>query len=333
MIRKFSLILLSIALVVGCSDDRTLDSTTDVSIRVENGRLAFRDLDAFNSTISEFYKMDQDQLTNWRKQFKFKSLDEKLVEVAQSADDDLVVDETYRTFPKSHLYMLNSDGEIKIGESIIWYSKGLKHFVESEEKLAAIKNDPSQSERKMPYTVAAINLTSTGKEKINAKSGDFTHANGLYADNQFPFSWCSNGTQRKYIHELYTFSEALFPDGDGYTYFAYLYLRMKLEYKSGSHSWSPAGEGRSIYWNLATDIDSWDERGDHTNQVQNFVGQAINVTSDQEILLMKSLNWVRSKAGWFNVGITGNVTQQIRNIGPPGPTLFYCNQWVNTWNL
>jgi len=108
MIRKFSLILLSIALVVGCSDDRTLDSTTDVSIRVENGRLAFRDLDAFNSTISEFYKMDQDQLTNWRKQFKFKSLDEKLVEVAQSADDDLVVDETYRTFPKSHLYMLNS---------------------------------------------------------------------------------------------------------------------------------------------------------------------------------------------------------------------------------
>jgi hypothetical protein len=150
--------------------------------------------------------------------------------------------------PESFQKVLNSDGEIEIGNQIVWYHNGFKYFINKADKakLNEIKNNP---------TAADVEKISVGSKVIPVNTLNETGArtwmglaNGPDARHQREF-WqnAPAAGNRKYVHEIQAYTDAYF-DGVFYVWNTRVILRIKMEWKG--KKWKPAGETREISYNL-----------------------------------------------------------------------------------
>jgi hypothetical protein len=330
--KKSVLLMCIIALTLGCSEDPTsvtLPNVDENSIAVENGRLVFKDFRAYSSTISALNKMDNEGLKKWDQQFRFNSLNQSLASIDHQGPELSSDMEEYFEFPTSHWHVLNSQGEVKIGDDIIWYNKGVRHAVPSEDDLLMIKANPEKSLKKETYTISYPKFENDANAEKRLEIG---HGQG-YSGNGLVFNHCYNNGVKRYINDMLSFAEVWFADGEGFVYQTTLFLRLRLHYRSSGNWYPEKNDVRLMKWNLSTDIESWDIRGDVTHRVQDFVGEAVDLkVAEHRVLLFDDLKWGRSNdIGGFKITLNGTITQAL--LFPLGPGHFYCNWWDDTWNL
>jgi hypothetical protein len=242
------------ALVVSC-DQKIEPNVNQVesSIKVENGRLAFSSTKEYLETTQSLFKMDEKSLDEWEKKFNINSL-RKLFK-AKSTDSQVLISDELNSFENASEFMLatlNTNGEIQVGDTIIWYNKGVKHYVpnKNEDLLIRIKKNPKESTILGEYSIGILGERETNKQAritISANNGS------LNAFWQRQFTYYRNGSPygiRKYVHELYVQTQSMrcFPGGCDTQ--STIYLRVKLEYRDSRGNWPAAGEARQVTVNV-----------------------------------------------------------------------------------
>src|SRR5690349_12222388 len=158
--KKALILIVGLIIAFSCSDDlMTSDAPqgdqTKSDVFVENGRLVFRDIESFRATVTDLNKMNIDGVSEWRRQFNFKSLSDRLNDLDKEGNLLSADDEEYSMFPIGHQNVLNSKAEVKIGNEIFWYNKGSKHRATSERALENMKQNPSlRDANTLTYSVA-----------------------------------------------------------------------------------------------------------------------------------------------------------------------------------
>jgi hypothetical protein len=333
--KKNLFLFIMLLLAVGCSDETLTSNRNDTDLSVENGRLVFRNKESFEKIIVKLSKMDEKTLNDWKSRYSFNSLNDRLEGIGQNDSEITAQDEEYYKFPSFYWNVLNSKGEVKVGDEIFWYNNGARHAVKTESDLEQIKLDPSKSVKKAPYFFNTHEIHTTNDQAGRTIGENLTigHGSGTYAPNQYQFSYCYNGTPRKYVNELVSLVQYEFDSGGGFVYHVWLYLKIKLEYK-GSSTWKPAGEYRFIDINLTVDLTSSDERGQISHE--NFViyTQDYNRKVQMDLTLSNSYAWKSygegAKWGWFDIRTSGSIIQAISSI-PNSPNGSHCNGWANYW--
>lgn len=334
MTKKNFLFVCLLSLALGCSDDDPThvarQNVADQLIYAENDRLVFKDFDAFNSTITELNKKDSDALKKWKEQFRFHSMGQLLESAEDSDESELSSDmEDYSKFPLSYLHVLNSKGEVKIGEDIIWYNNGAKYAAQNENDLIKIKLNPAASPERGKYTIDASVVKNNAGDQQRLELG---HGQGYSGTHGLVFNFDYNNGVKRYLHEIISFADFEFYEGGGFIYRTTLYFRFRLQYKSSGKWYAEKKDTRLINWDISTDIESWDIRGNVTHQVRDFKGKFLNVKGDQRLLLLDDLKWGRSgEIGWFYITLTGKVNDSL--LYPVGPTTVYSNLWEDFWDI
>jgi hypothetical protein len=267
------------ALALGCSagidethvafdsqepSEATDETRPDAPPEVVGDRLMFVDAESFYATVDRAARMSEAELVEWEAQFEFPSYGLYLQEVSRDDAAELSeTDEEFANFPPGYLAVLNRKGEVQIGDDIVWYHRGARHHVPSDDPalLQAIQLDPTKSLRQGTYSLTPIEVP----REVDAAPGprllttELNVLGALDARYQDEFDYLgSSGARRKHVYELFVFTDGAlnFYDpffGPCYRYHSTLYLRIKLEwYGSRSHRWKPAGEERLIEYDIQT---------------------------------------------------------------------------------
>lgn len=332
MTRKILLFVCIISLALGCNDDDPSNlaqqNIAGRQIFVENDRLVFKDLNVFNSTISDLNAKNYEAITKWREQFRFHSLSQ-LLESVEDSENELPSDtEEYSRFPLSHLHVLNSKGEVKIGEDIIWYSNGAKYAAKNEAELINIKSNPGASLKKGTYTISTPVVTDDAGDQMRLQLG---HGKGYSGTHGYVFNFSYNNGVKRYLHEIISFNEDLELADGGLYYRTTLYFRFRLQYRSSGKWYAEKKDTRLILWNLSTDIESWDSR-DVTHVVRNIEGKFVDVKGDQYLILLDDIKWTSDGTlGFFYITLTGTVKDLLKY--PVGPSDVYSDLWEDFWDI
>src|SRR5690606_29867541 len=233
---------------IRCSEtfnDTRLPALGLPDVRIIDGRMALENSSSFFDLISSISEMQEPDLAEWVRRKNFPSLFESV--------DTLNVDSlSLKRLPFSYQAVLNKDGEVLIGDTIVWYSPtGIKHYIPNSDNhaLSEIKQGQRKSEITQTYAITRI---PTESNRMNG-SGRFGFNGEIDARWQHEFCYQNRyivvlgqeicTARRKYVNELYNFV-----DGSWHT----LYLRIKLEwYGNHSHQWQVAGENRIISYNFS----------------------------------------------------------------------------------
>ena len=119
-----------------------------------NGRLSFKSSIFFRNTLVFLESKTDAQLKNWLSNKNFTSLYE-------SVDLVNLSNETLKRFPNNYQGLLNKDGEVLIGDTIVWYSvTGEKHYIPNanESFLAKMKENPAIDMNSAKYELVALNV-------------------------------------------------------------------------------------------------------------------------------------------------------------------------------
>ena len=337
---------------VGAEEDGQLSNAVPELVE---GKLAFADTASFYSMLDAVARMDEAELAEWEETYDFPSY-RRLLEGA-GRDESIVlseVDQEFERFPSNYLTLLNRDGEVQIGEDVVWYDRGVRHFVPADDDalLRAIKLDPSKSERTGSYSLSKLSVAAEAEAGESLPEGGattglrpltlFNVLGGLDAHNQQTFNYLGKSDSvRKYVHELVVFTDGAQPFNDpffgpGYRYHSTLYLRMKLEWL-GRRGWNPAGEERTISYALTTN-----------SQITNIHVPPIVITSNSSPVIQQSwsgsetrrssldllidevdaLQFTGTNGGdpLFSVTVNGSISQHITGDLPE-------NAWTNEGTL
>lgn len=339
--KKLLTLILSAAIIVGCNDDEIMTSTfRDQETANDGRRLAFKDTRSFFETLDRLDAMSFDELNAWEKNNEVFSM-KKYIESIQGDDTPFTDEEQeYIKLPSSYLMLLNKNGEVRIGDTIVWYSKGVKYYALNENQMQSIRKDPSKSLLTNTYTIQRIAVPENA-ERLDSPNGLFEMgAGGLAAGYQRPFKYCYNNTDRKYVNELAGIVDNVinFPGNalhpPGYTFRARLYLRMKLEWK-GSGSWKTAGEYRFINYNLTTTISfnfnpGFGPVADYGTKT--WTSPTVERNSQLDVLLQQtsgtSFNYGSGTSPRWTIQINGSIYQAISNKIPAAPGGLPCNPFT-----
>lgn len=236
-----ALLVLAISgtIISGCKKDEgnsavknDLNNLQSQSVKNENGRLQFASTNALYQTLDSIQNKGTDFLKNWENQLGFKSLRAAKPEEAGLMD-------TFE-FPDFYAAVINENGEYMVGDTIVWFNKGLKHMIpgKNEAKLAAIKKNPAISELSFKAGTVTLNSNSAAKSgqtqtmsiELGPGAGDARYQKEFTNDYDA-------GSKRKIVFELQHYLESYGPVGG---YMSILYTNIKQEYKGSS--WRPAGE-------------------------------------------------------------------------------------------
>ncbi|PSL42382.1 hypothetical protein CLV51_11320 [Chitinophaga niastensis] len=211
---------------------------------IENGRLVFSSHTAYynyidkaaTSSLSDDREGFQSLLSAFRRDYSSSA----------TGTSETITDLLNFNFPPGFLYALNSKGEVKIGDEIIWYHHGRKYFIPAaqEAELNAIKQQPSAINKSLATDLVKI------KSKVQTETINIG-MNNLDARQQREFGINGSGSinaRRKYVHEIVSFFDGYYL-GNPITWTAYAYLRIKLE-KLPLLGWLPAGDYREITVNV-----------------------------------------------------------------------------------
>jgi hypothetical protein len=217
-------------------------------------RLAFKDLNDLYKTLGEIDKMNEKQIVEWEKSHNHASFRKHLYSLG--IDDELSkAEQSLEQLPVSHQVLLNRNGELKVGDKIVWYHLGKKYYANDEAQLKKIQANPQQAEAKDKYTFQDVDVKEAPKTEGNY-GVDF-----LDARYQKEFQAVAPGAGcRKYVHEIkgivdgwYSYNDP--GCGSGVTFYVKLLLTIKLEWKNCRRTnWHAAGEQRTVYWNLNKNI-------------------------------------------------------------------------------
>lgn len=201
------------------------------SVKNENGRLQFASTKALYQTLDSIQNKGADFLKNWENQHGFKSL-----RAAEPVEGGLM--DTF-DFPDFYAAVINENGEYTVGDTIVWFNKGLKHMIpgKNEAKLAAIKKNPATSELSFKAGTEILNSNSSIKSgQIQIMSVELGPGT-IDARYQKEFrNDYDPGSIHKIVFELHHYVESKGQFG----FMSVLYTKIKHEYK-GSR-WRPAGE-------------------------------------------------------------------------------------------
>ena len=121
-----SLIALSLVLTKCKKDPSNLNPAAVNSlsdVKVVNGRLSFSNPESFKKAIELLNKKGDSEIDTWVRNFNFSSL-------YKSVDSVNADSLSLKRFPLSYQAVLNTAGEVTIGDTIIWYAaNGLRYSV------------------------------------------------------------------------------------------------------------------------------------------------------------------------------------------------------------
>ena len=282
-------------------------------MKVENGRIAFKNSDEFFKFTTDITTKSEEQLNSWEKQIGFSSLRKELHELYlgdQQLSSDLQKLEDFN-FPRGHLSVLNSKGECLIGDTIVLYLNGLKHFIpnKDEKMLADIRNNPSLSKVKgvaggkiLPNSqTTTSSLVTLGANQLDARyQKQFTSQK--YQGN-------NSVGPKKFVHELVAWSET----SNSLYFHAKLFVRSKLEYNSNG-TWKQAGEYRQITYNMYATytLNGFDAFG---NPSSVSGSQSLVSTGPYELrrfeyeLLIRDINFGSTGPFSWSTEVSGNIAQ------------------------
>jgi hypothetical protein len=307
-------------------------------IRTANGRLVFKDNEAFYKTMEVLDKSNDETRVNFEKKPGFISFRNAINNVAE--DHAYSVAETeLMNMPPAIQLMLNSNGEVQVGNDIIWYNNGTKYYVPETDaaQLEKIKQNPDMA--------AAAKKSSYFLKFSKPKSNTGTSSGGIVpnwvylsnsADARHQREFWQNSPaagNRKYVHELGVYTDYYYvaPNTCGqatYSYYTGCYLYIKMEWRG--RRWKPAGETREINYNINCSGSTSVARG--CGIVDNFgfnVNPVANTTSNgtYTITMFTFSNLTVSNSGYYPIGWSVNVEGTIYQHVVGDVT---SNEWYNT---
>ncbi|MFL5349108.1 MAG: hypothetical protein ACJ8AT_30275 [Hyalangium sp.] len=324
--------------VLGCNADHDLENEDVSKVSIKNGRLVFENDEAFHETIAHLDKMDERELEAWEARLKIESYQERFKTLGRNneAGELSAADEEFFKFPVSYRTVINVNGEVQVGDSILWYDNGNIYSVPSNDEalLQRIKENPSLATPKGKYSIARLSEGVLGDSEV--KSGQrvgIDMLGGLDARHQYEFyQYGDTGSKRKYVHELFSYTQVTwYPDG--YSYNSNLYLRIKLEWR-GRSSWKPAGETRNIKYSLDSSavlcnmhvppVTSQSQCGFlYTNSY--ITGDFVR-SSDLDVLMGTASSYQYTNTGggnpYWSVEVSGSIYQHVQGDWPS-------NAWSN----
>lgn len=310
--------LVLLCALFSCSEVELEKKDAPSTLNVENGRLVFATNEEYLNLVKNLSQMNDEELAGWSSSHNFRS---SLDEVSEnSLDSDII--------PNSIRALLNKDYEVQIENHIVWYNKGFRHFIPTNDisKLKTIKLDPSQSKLKGEYHATPI-AEEPASGRINLSIGSFD------ARNQKEFYYLNQGgSRRKYVHFLEAYYETA-PTNFGYDVYSQLYLRLRLEWY-GSSRWRLSGETRNSSVNINYSVSFrasapyivWPFDGSfYTGSIsQSF----LNYSGDNTKVLIAQRadpHYYGDPTPYWSVEITGTIYHKIVSD-------LQSNEWYNTGN-
>ncbi len=297
--KKNLFILCTLSFLISCNSDfdkvtRNTDQQLS-EVKVINGRLSFPSTSSFFSTLIKLDRMNEGQLREWSKSYKFASL--------KNSIDTITADSiSMKRFPNSHQMVLNENGEVLIGDTIVWYhGNGKKYFFphSNEDELTRIKKGG-----KCDMIGAFVISNSTSIKSRSNSTDKFWLNTGVDARWQKQFN--SYKGLRKYVNEIY---QAW--DGN----YGVLYLRIKLEWwGASSHDWHPAGETRTISYSVTYNVYLVWGTANYNGAPLTYYGSyndSYQGSQDKVLYLASDYLTYNSVKTWY-VDISGSISQSMQ---------------------
>jgi hypothetical protein len=305
-------------------------------LRVEQGRLVFNDFEHFLQVAEQLDGLSEEELDQWEHSKGIASLRSALKQYY--ADSSELIDEKLEglasfNFPKTFQSLINTDGECRLGDDLIWYHDGLKHYVPNADEalLAQIKTNPALSAITAKAGATTEDVASeTNRVTLGANSLDARHQWEFW---QYSYYGYPNRGRRKYVHEIVTYSEQntlyeickkkgcykceveLCPVS--YYFYSTAFVRIKMEWRG--KRWRPAGENREILYNLALEgiLRVWDGGAlVYTNTNSYFASRPLFIGRDTYVTIA---SFSGSGPTWISDGlfirweldVSGNIQQRV----------------------
>ena len=244
-------------LLYSCKKNSNNEKSQSLNGPIEN-IVSFKDLQEYFKTLDLLDKMSQVDLMKWKSKnnsnsfFDYLDSRPKNLEIIDPDSSGL------SELPTSYQVILNKNGQVKIGDTVICYYKGVKHHVPYSE----IRNfDLKQENENSKYRTSTYDVLH--ENSISPKYGISNRINMGVDQKDARYQWAFNqqsSTQgsgcRKFVNELtsvrdqWTFAND--PSCGGlYTYRVGIYYVLKMEWRNcRKNNWQTAGEMRNIRWNL-----------------------------------------------------------------------------------
>ncbi|NOS55693.1 MAG: hypothetical protein HOP37_05480 [Cyclobacteriaceae bacterium] len=201
--------------------------------------------------------MDQKSLDEWEKKYRINSIRQMFR--SESAEKEAIITENklmeFENAAEFMLATLNTKREIQIGDTIIWYNEGIKHYVpgKDENLLSRIKENTLFSTLKGEYSIGTLEERKPNKQGRIIMSATNGSLDARWQSG--PFTMYKNGQPwgvRKFVHELYVTTQTMgcFPGGCNTQ--STIYLRVKAEYRDSRGNWPNAGDARSVFINVSS---------------------------------------------------------------------------------
>ncbi|HMR92223.1 MAG TPA: hypothetical protein PKC69_07905 [Chitinophagaceae bacterium] len=230
---------------------------TATRIKVEDGRLVFENYNSFYETLNNL-RLNRNKTRNLPEDTAgFNSLGSEFAKVSLLIGDSEVSSETNDLlsfgFPEEFLLVLNKEGEVQIGNEIIWYQNHNKFFISTadKDKLKEFKKNTDLVHKRVPAGSQVVDLNFNNNSGVAVENLTYLGYGGsLDARHQREFvSQAPVHGRRKYVHEIITFFDGYYNTGTHLIWSTYITLRIKLEWKGSK--WRPASELRNINVSLS----------------------------------------------------------------------------------
>lgn len=306
----FKALILLLCLVSSCNKEASLvkpDEETGVSVK--NGRLAFRDENAFFDVLKQLKKINtNEQATTWESKYSFTSLRKHNFgnrEEARLTDMNL---------PLAYTTLLNENGEYAIGNTIVWFNNGYTHYIANldEELLQKIKANPALSIDKKEVISKVVKSNSTEGLRIQ---GVINGQTGDARDARYQHEWLINNTsgdRRKTIYEIYSITVQVGPTSQGYQSDYTFYLNVKFEWWWPRRGWQP-NASESHYVTLNLDGSSYPDCRPYASTAIN-IHEYIATTGDVQKVLASGpfyYNEYCSNNGLITYSIQGSIYTEV----------------------
>ena len=336
-LKRLTLLGLTLTTLYACKKQNDLNPTSQEIVApvlkqpaVTDGRVVFSSDKEFFSTVEALSKKSNAEIKQWASQIPIQDLESFLTnEENQEKQPALFKSLSDFAFPYEYRMLLNSKGEIQIGDEVVVYTNGYKYYVPKQTN--AVVTDFAAVKKKVHIDTKIIDKNNSN---VSGRIGFGDNSLDAYWQKQFYQESYQNIGNRKFVHEIKSFTDyASFYDPiggiRGYTFYTELNLRVKLEWK-GRKWYSGAGETRNINYNLVKDIYLRNVKYPYASAYANipFTGNISDTrtqNSDLEIRLGAfSGNTVTGGVYW-EVDLRGSIYQYV--LGDlPG------NAWNNSGN-
>lgn len=216
-----------------------LEAKVEATPKVVNGRLVFDSQAQFLEFSKTLEGKTQEELNAWEKTISFTSL--RTFENNNEGTSEL----SDFNFPLYYKTLLNAEGEYVIGKNIVWFNKGLKHFVPNldENLLKQIKANPSIS--KINGEVKTI-VVDAPIMAVNSSDWKFGNAYNSYV--KYFNQWGESGSERRSTYQFNIWRDYQWQDQVAVYYYDRIFVKVIYEWKGSK--WRRAGESRNISWNF-----------------------------------------------------------------------------------